>query len=182
MPHDEEPPRIRGSLLQQALATLEDLQTVSGHSQWLMPGCLEDKPASQTTMIFALYRMGFHKRTTVHGHHALAFAIFNEIATEVDGKRHRMWSVQTGDNPGRPRSNGQSLGNSSAVRAHGRPSRRERGIVMDVHGVSSFGLLRSQTQPPSKRFRGQPVEISHLVPAVVLLRRKNHRRVSRLSL
>lgn len=77
----------------QALATLEELRKVTGHSQWLMPGRLEDKPASQNTMIFAVYRMGFHKRTTVHGFRALASTILNEAVTEVDGKKHRMWSV-----------------------------------------------------------------------------------------
>jgi integrase len=83
----------RVPLSQQALATLEELHKVSGHSQWLMPGRLEDKPASQNTMIFAVYRMGFHKRTTVHGFRALASTILNEAVTEVDGKKHRMWSV-----------------------------------------------------------------------------------------
>jgi integrase len=83
----------RVPLPQQALATLEELHKVTGHSQWLMPGRLEDKPASQNTMIFAVYRMGFHKRTTVHGFRALASTILNEAVTEIDGKKHRMWSV-----------------------------------------------------------------------------------------
>lgn len=83
----------RVPLSQQALATLEGLHKVTGHSQWLMPGRLEDKPASQNTMIFAVYRMGFHKRTTVHGFRALASTILNEAVTEIDGKKHRMWSV-----------------------------------------------------------------------------------------
>ena len=83
----------RVPLSQQALATLEELHKVTGHSQWLMPGRLEDKPASQNTMIFAVYRMGFHKRTTVHGFRALASTILNEAVTEVDGNKHRMWSV-----------------------------------------------------------------------------------------
>ena len=83
----------RVPLSQQALATLEELHKVSGHSQWLMPGRLEDKPASQNTMIFAVYRMGFHKRTTVHGFRALASTILNEAVTEISGKKHRMWSV-----------------------------------------------------------------------------------------
>ena len=83
----------RVPLSQQALATLEELHKITGHSQWLMPGRLEDKPASQNTMIFAVYRMGFHKRTTVHGFRALASTILNETVTEIDGKKHRMWSV-----------------------------------------------------------------------------------------
>ena len=57
----------RVPLSRQALATLEALHEISGHSQWLLPGRLEDKPVSQNTMIYAVYRMGFHRRTTVHG-------------------------------------------------------------------------------------------------------------------
>ena len=83
----------RVPLSQQALATLEELHKVSGHSQWLMPGRLDNKPASQNTMIFAVYRMGFHKRTTVHGFRALASTILNEAIIEVGGNKHRMWSV-----------------------------------------------------------------------------------------
>jgi len=83
----------RVPLSQQALATLEELHQVTGHSQWLMPGRLDNKPASQNTMIFAVYRMGFHKRTTVHGFRALASTILNEAIIEIDGNKHRMWSV-----------------------------------------------------------------------------------------
>lgn len=83
----------RVPLSQQALAVLKELHNVTGHSQWLMPGRLEDKPASQNTMIFAVYRMGFHKRTTVHGIRALASTILNEAITEVDSRKHRLWSV-----------------------------------------------------------------------------------------
>jgi len=83
----------RVPLSQQALTTLEELHKVTGHSQWLMPGRLENKPASQNTMIFAVYRMGFHKRTTVHGFRALASTILNEAIIEVGGNKHRMWSV-----------------------------------------------------------------------------------------
>ena len=83
----------RVPLSQQALATVKELHTVSGHSQWLMPGRLQDKPASQNTLIYAVYRMGFHKRTTVHGFRALASTILNEAVIGLDGKQHRRWSV-----------------------------------------------------------------------------------------
>ena len=58
-----------------------------------MPARLEDKPAGQNTMIVAVYRTGFHKRTTVHGFRALASTILNEAVTEIDGKKPLMWSV-----------------------------------------------------------------------------------------
>jgi len=64
---DVESPRTprAPALLPQALTTLKEVHKVTGHSLWLMPNRLEVKPASQNTMIFAVYRMGFHKRTTV---------------------------------------------------------------------------------------------------------------------
>jgi len=76
----------------QAVATLRALHNVSGHAQWIMPGRNDDIPASQNTMLFAVYRMGFHKRTTVHGLRALASTVLNEAEIEVDGVKHRMWS------------------------------------------------------------------------------------------
>ena len=82
----------RVPLSTQAVATLQALHLVSGHAQWIMPGRIDDIPASQNTMLFAVYRMGYHKRTTVHGLRALASTILNETETEVDGIKHRMWS------------------------------------------------------------------------------------------
>lgn len=83
----------RVPLSRQACRTLDELHKVSGYSKWLMPGLTESKPASNNTMLFAVYRMGFHKRTTVHGFRALGSTILNEALIEVDGKKQRMWSV-----------------------------------------------------------------------------------------
>lgn len=83
----------RVPLSQQALDTLEELHKVTGYSRWLMPGRHEDKPVSQNTMLFAVYRMGFHKRATVHGFRALGSTILNEAVAEIDGRKQRMWSV-----------------------------------------------------------------------------------------
>ena len=82
----------RVPLSTQAIATLRALHEVSGHAQWIMPGRIDDIPASQNTMLFAVYRMGFRKRTTVHGLRALASTLLNEAEIEVDGVKHRMWS------------------------------------------------------------------------------------------
>ena len=82
----------RVPLSTQAIATLQELHQVSGHAQWIMPGRIDDIPASQNTMLFAVYRMGYHKRTTVHGLRALASTLLNEAEIEADGIKHRMWS------------------------------------------------------------------------------------------
>ena len=83
----------RVPLSRQAIDTVKQLHAVSGHTQWIMPGRIDDIPASQNTMLFAVYRMGFHKRTTVHGFRALASTILNEAEIEVDRAKHRMWST-----------------------------------------------------------------------------------------
>ncbi|MCP5319678.1 MAG: tyrosine-type recombinase/integrase [Pseudomonadales bacterium] len=83
----------RVPLSRQALATLQELHKVSGHTRWLMPGRIDIKPVSENTMLFAVYRMGFHRRTTVHGFRALGSTILNEAVAEIDGRKQRMWSV-----------------------------------------------------------------------------------------
>jgi integrase len=63
----------------QTLTILRELQQHSGNRQHLFPG--QHKPASfmsQNTMIYALYRMGYHSRTTGHGFRATASTILNE--------------------------------------------------------------------------------------------------------
>lgn len=82
----------RVPLSRQALVTLKELHQHSGHARWIMPGRIDDIPASQNTMLFAVYRMGFHKRTTVHGLRALASTLLNEAEIELEGNKHRMWS------------------------------------------------------------------------------------------
>jgi integrase len=39
---------------------------------------------SNNTMLYALYRMGYHKRATVHGFRALASTTLNEMGFEPD--------------------------------------------------------------------------------------------------
>lgn len=83
----------RVPLSRQAVETLHELHGVSGHARWIMPGRRDDVPASQNTMLYAVYRMGFHRRATVHGFRALASTVLNEAETEVDGVTHRLWST-----------------------------------------------------------------------------------------
>lgn len=83
----------RVPLSRQVLDTLKELRKATGHSQWLMPGRHEDKPVSQNTMLYAVYRMGFHKRATVHGFRALGSTVLNEAVVDIQGQKQRMWSV-----------------------------------------------------------------------------------------
>lgn len=64
-------------LSRQALAALEELRTFS-HGDLLFPGNDPRKPISENTMIFALYRLGYHSKCTVHGFRAMFSTIANE--------------------------------------------------------------------------------------------------------
>jgi integrase len=54
------------------------LRELSGGSRLVVPGEKPGKPISQNTMIFALYRMGYHSKLTIHGFRRTASTILNE--------------------------------------------------------------------------------------------------------
>lgn len=66
-------------LCKQAVVVLRDLQKISGSRTHIFPN--QNKPLSfmsENTMLYALYRMGYHSRTTGHGFRATASTILNE--------------------------------------------------------------------------------------------------------
>ncbi|MER9833370.1 tyrosine-type recombinase/integrase [Mesorhizobium sp. M0145] len=65
-------------LTKQSKRLLAELKEIAGDSEWIVPGASGDKPISQNTMIFALYRLGYHSRLTVHGFRSTASTILNE--------------------------------------------------------------------------------------------------------
>ena len=68
----------------QSLAILAQLKAIAGDSEWIVPGGRTGKPISENTMIFGLYRMGYHGRATIHGFRGLASTVLNESG---------LWSV-----------------------------------------------------------------------------------------
>lgn len=56
---------------------LGKLRKLAGDSEWIAPGA-RDKPMSENTMLYALYRMGYHSRATTHGFRGTASTILNE--------------------------------------------------------------------------------------------------------
>lgn len=55
-------------LSRQAVAIIKAIRPVTGHQRWVfLSADAAGKPMSQNAMIFALYRMGWHSRATVHG-------------------------------------------------------------------------------------------------------------------
>lgn len=65
-------------LAPQAVKALVDLRKLSGTSSLLFPAATRSGVISENTMIFALYRMGYHGRATVHGFRSTASTILNE--------------------------------------------------------------------------------------------------------
>jgi integrase len=69
----------------QAMAVLEELRPLTGHLDLLFPSQRDQgKPISENTLLYALYRLGYHKRATVHGFRALASTILNESGFRPD--------------------------------------------------------------------------------------------------
>lgn len=66
-------------LSRQSLALLRALEILAGDSPYVLSSPLRfGKPISENTMLFALYRLGYRGRMTVHGFRALASSVLNE--------------------------------------------------------------------------------------------------------
>lgn len=71
-------------LSRQALAILRELRAIGGGSRYVFPGRNPDKPISNNTMLFALYRLGYKGKMTGHGFRAVASTILNESGFRPD--------------------------------------------------------------------------------------------------
>ncbi len=65
-------------LSRQAVAVLRELRALSGGSPNIFPSPGKGDCMSSNTMLYALYRMGYHGRATTHGFRAVASTILNE--------------------------------------------------------------------------------------------------------
>ncbi|HWY88720.1 MAG TPA: integrase arm-type DNA-binding domain-containing protein [Gemmataceae bacterium] len=69
----------------QAIAVLKELQKLSSHRRFLFPnGHNPSTFMSENTMLYALYRMGYHSRATGHGFRSTASTILNEHGFHAD--------------------------------------------------------------------------------------------------
>lgn len=72
-------------LSRQAMAILRELRDLTGHGHYVFPN--QHKPAghmSENTILYALYRMGYHSRATGHGFRSTASTILNEHGFRPD--------------------------------------------------------------------------------------------------
>ena len=72
-------------LSRQALEILRELRSSNGHRHYVfMNVANHEKPMSENTMLYAIYRMGYHSRATGHGFRATASTILNEQGWRPD--------------------------------------------------------------------------------------------------
>jgi integrase len=73
-------------LAPQAVAILQKLRALPGSdaSSFLFSNGSREKCMSNNTMLYALYRMGYHGRATVHGFRAMASTALNEMGFRPD--------------------------------------------------------------------------------------------------
>jgi integrase len=71
-------------LSMQAVAAFRTLQEMNGKWPWVFAGRAPSQPMSKNTVLFALYRMGYHSRMTGHGFRALASTTLNEMGYRPD--------------------------------------------------------------------------------------------------
>ncbi len=71
-------------LSRQAVEAFRTLQEMNGKWPWIFAGRAPTKPMSKNTVLFALYRMGYHSRMTGHGFRAMASTALNEMGYRPD--------------------------------------------------------------------------------------------------
>ena len=71
-------------LTSRALEIITELKTIAGNSRYLLPGRNPNKPISNNTLLFALYRLGYKGKMTGHGFRAVASTILNESGFNPD--------------------------------------------------------------------------------------------------
>lgn len=81
----------------QALAVLRELHTLSGSGELVFPSRSKPKqPISENTILYALYRMGYHGRATGHGFRATASTILHEAGFAPDWIERQLAHAGTG--------------------------------------------------------------------------------------
>ncbi|MGH8503518.1 MAG: tyrosine-type recombinase/integrase [Gammaproteobacteria bacterium] len=72
-------------LSRQTIAVLDELKPLTGSYDLVFPGRSNlSKPISENTFLYAMYRMGYHSKATVHGFRATASTILNEMGFKPD--------------------------------------------------------------------------------------------------
>lgn len=62
----------------QVQVMFSELKDLACGAHWVLPGQSGHKPVSENTLIYGLYRLGYHSRASVHGFRSTASTILNE--------------------------------------------------------------------------------------------------------
>ncbi len=69
----------------QAIAILDELKSLTSSYELVFPNQINlTRPMSENTLLYAMYRMGYHSKATVHGFRATASTILNEMGFRAD--------------------------------------------------------------------------------------------------
>lgn len=72
-------------LSKQVIELLNQIRKLHNNPDFVFPSHINpNKPISENTLIFAIYRMGYHSKATVHGFRATASTILNEKNFRAD--------------------------------------------------------------------------------------------------
>ncbi|CAK0748314.1 Integrase [Gammaproteobacteria bacterium] len=71
-------------LSRQVVEVIKELHNLNGAYELVLPGRDTRKPISENTILYALYRMGYHSRATGHGFRATFSTIMNERGYRAD--------------------------------------------------------------------------------------------------
>jgi integrase len=71
-------------LSKQALHILEAIEPITGGDKYIFRGNKDNQPMSNNTMLYAIYRMGWHSRATIHGFRTTASTLLNETGFNGD--------------------------------------------------------------------------------------------------
>lgn len=71
-------------LARQTVEILQEERDIGGGSRYVFPGRNPDKPISNNTMLFALYRLGYKGRMTGYGFRSVASTMLNESGFHGD--------------------------------------------------------------------------------------------------
>lgn len=72
-------------LSKQTIKILQQLKEINGHREHVFPNTKNPrKHMSENTLLYAMYRMGYHSRATVHGFRGTASTILNEHGFNSD--------------------------------------------------------------------------------------------------
>jgi integrase len=84
-------------LTPQVVAILNQLRRLAGRSEYILPAPTKQGVISQNTLLYAVYRMGYHSRVTIHGLRGTASTILNENGFNRDWIERQLAHVERND-------------------------------------------------------------------------------------